>query len=135
MGNSFCKNSAFCALFFLFFAIGTICGVFLLRFILTSDSNWLYTYCSLLQVATPSNFFLFGWFRLLPFGLALVIYLLPCRDRLFPVLFYLQGLISAYTVGAFLALGISFTGILFFNLLLFPAFYSFCGKLWGIPLD
>lgn len=133
MSNSFCKNSAFCALFFLFFAIGTICGNFLLRFILTGDSTWLYAYCSSLQAADPSSFFLLLWFCLLPFGLALVIYFLPCKDRLFPALFYLQGLVSAYTIGAFVALGISLTGILIVDLFLLPAFYSFCRKLWGTP--
>ncbi len=133
MSNSFCKNSAFCALFFLFFAIGTICGSFLLRFILTSDSTWLYAYCSSLQAADSSSFFLLIWLRLLPFGLALVFYFLPCKDRLFPILICLQGFLSAYTIGAFVALGIFLNGILVFDLVLFPVFYSFCRKLWGSP--
>ena len=130
MRFSFCRNSVFCALFFSFFLIGTICGIFLLRCMLQSDRLWLMTYCSVLSRVSSAGIFPELGFHLTPMLLAAVIYFLPYKDRLFPVLFFFKGCLLSYSFGAFSTLGVPFWDIVLRNVLLLPVFYRLCRLLW-----
>lgn len=131
MRLSFCKNSVFCVLFYVSFFLGTICGVLFLRCMLVNNYLWLSAYCHELQRTAPNSFLLLGWFQLLPFLAAVLIYFLPHKDKLFPALIFLRGCISAYTVGAYYMLDVPLADILLYSLLLFPAFFAVCRWLWG----
>ena len=130
MRFSFCKNSVFCVLFLLFFLMGTICGVFLLRCLIVADRQWLAFYCCELDRLMPTSLFLRIWFQLIPFLVALVIRLSSCQDKLYPVLFFIRGCLITYSIGALLINDVVVTRVLLRNVLMLPAFYAFCRWLW-----
>ncbi len=131
MRFSFCKKSLFSILFLVFFFLGTICGILLLRFILICDNSWMTAYCLTLESSGPSRGLMSLWFHLWPFLSALAIYFLPHKDKLFLVLFFLRGCICAYTIGAYYAMGVPLMDVVLKNLLIFPVFFAFCRRLWS----
>ena len=130
MRFSFCKKSVFCALFFVFFLLGTICGMFLLRCLVLERQMWLFDYCSVLRRTSNTNLVSLLWFQVIPLLGAVAVYFLPYKDRLFPILFFIRGCLLSYSCGAFCTSGIPFWDTVLLNALLLPAFYGLCRWLW-----
>lgn len=124
----FCKKSVFSVLFLIFFLLGTICGIFLLRCILLSDNSWLSAYCSLLQRSPSGHPLMVLWFYVLPFLGVLVTAILPGGARLVYLLAFFRGCFLAYTFGAFYFLGISFRPVLLRSMLTLPMFFALCRR-------
>lgn len=131
MRYSFCKNSVFCAFFFVFFFLGTISGILLLQAILSSDCLWLRDYCLLINRSNSPMLLYSVWFFALPFLAAVFIFFMPYKNKLYPILFFLRGCVMSYSIGAHQLLELSYVNMLIFQFLLFPAFFMLCRRLWS----
>lgn len=121
-----CKNAVFSVLFFVSFCLGTIFGVFLLRVISKNGSEWLTSYCTVLEQAealSPGSA-LFALLR--PVMLVFVAGMIPKGYRLLPVLIFFRGCLTAYTASACYITGMTLSLVILRGLVLLPLFYFFC---------
>ena len=90
-----CKNTVFGIVFFLFFFLGAICGVFLFRCLQRSDSAWLAAYCAALSGAGNLSGGALLLLLLRPVAVVLAVGMFPFGHRLLPLLIFLRGCLMA----------------------------------------
>lgn len=118
----FCKKSVFCALFLIFFLLGTICGILLFRSILKSDYLWLCFYCRLLEQYLSGFSFASIFYLLLPFFVLYFVSLLPSGEWFVLGIVFLRGCIFSYFTSAAYFCSVSSRPLMFAALFLFPLF-------------
>lgn len=121
-----CKNAVFCGVFLLFFSIGAICGVFLIKIVTQSESNWLISYCMNLAKTQVRSPWVTVFLILRPIMIVLAVGIIPGGYRFLPVLIFLRGCLTAYSAAACHVTGLSPAFVIFRGLLLLPLFYYFC---------
>ena len=121
-----CKNTVFGIVFFLFFFLGAICGVFLFRCLQRSDSAWLAAYCAALSGAGNLSGGALLLLLLRPVAVVLAVGMFPFGHRLLPLLIFLRGCLMAYSFSACFISGLSPEFVVFRGFILLPLFYFFC---------
>ena len=128
MDELFCKKSVFCILYLIFFFLGTICGVLLVRSFSAAEGPWLVSYCGALSACSAGMWRLLAWVR--PLVLAWLAGLSGFGCRLIPWLIALRGALMAYEAAACCVCGQSPRGVLLRGLVILPLFFSLCRQGW-----
>ena len=130
MAHNFCKKSVFCILFLFFFAIGTICGVFLCQMVLIAAPDWMFCYCAALAKSDTAGGVRRFFFLLWPFLAVFAVGLTPMRRKLIPIAVALRGCLLAYCCTALYMSGSLSFFFIVLNALLMPIYFILCAFLF-----
>lgn len=91
-----CKKSVFCILFFIFFFLGTICGVFLFQLQYRAQHTWIVSYGKVLLPERSCDLWRLFFVSLRPLLFCILLGLLSFGWRLIPLLIFGRGCLVSY---------------------------------------
>ena len=126
MPMSKCKNSVFCIYFFIFFVLGTICGVFCYRLIIVSNAIAVRDYSRAISGSLFEDPLMAAAAALCPYLAVAVVLALPrCRRFVFPYI-AVRGFTMSYTAAALWTGECDLCIIILRSFVLLTALYGIC---------
>jgi len=122
-----CKKSVFCICFFIFFLIGTICGLFCFRCQLVNNGRWMLSVCETAALSLHTAFVKHAAVLLRPCIVVSALAFHPVGYRLlFPVIF-VRGFLMSYHFAALWLGNCDIFRMVLLGLLALPLFCVLCG--------
>ena len=125
-----CRKSVFCVQLLFFFAVGTICGILVFRWLVNSNSGWIRPYCLELLQSFENKIWTFLLSSLRPLLLICLLATFSWGPRLFPAFFFVRGFLASYCSSAFLTCGVLPGILLLRDVILISALYTISCWSW-----